>query len=134
MADKQIPLLLLQDRLVYRAYQKLLEEGRVVAEDFKLRPLRRAADGSWQATEDGLSVALTCEKAMEIKCRGCVSLRVGDIQKIEGLSLIQKDPNDPDYWEIIGIPKDNFTAVQDLAIALAKCAGDPEPHPERWKR
>lgn len=135
MAGQQIPLLITDSTVVYRAYTKELLNGRVSDFDFRLRPIAAPTSGPWLATEEGLSVATDPDKAMsEIRCRGCVPLVVGNIQRIPGLNVVIKDASEPFYWEIRGIPVDDYASALDFAIALAKIAGDPMPHPERWKR
>jgi hypothetical protein len=69
-------------------------------------------------------VALTPEKAIgDLDCKGCAVILAGDIERIDGLKVHPKECDDPDLYEIAGIPVDNLTAQNDYALALAKICG-----------
>jgi hypothetical protein len=85
--------------------------------------------------ETTLSVALTPAKAMgELDCKGYTYILVGDVERIEGLMIQQKESSDSDRYEIAGIPPNDFTAQTDYAIALAKISGSVVRVPKRAKR
>lgn len=59
----------------------------------------------------------------ELDCKGYAAILVGDVERIEGLTIQRKGDDDPDLYEIAGIPLDDTTAQYDYAIALAKVCG-----------
>ena len=59
----------------------------------------------------------------ELDCRGYAAICVGDVERIDGLTVQRKSDDDPDLYEIAGIPLDDITAQNDYAIALAKVCG-----------
>jgi hypothetical protein len=99
---------------------KCIEGNSVTDKAFRLRP----ANAEFPA-ETTLSVALTPEKAMgSLDCKGYAELLAGEIEQIPGLEIHQKDGDDPDLYEIAGIPPDNITTQSDYALALAKICGN----------
>lgn len=67
---------------------------------------------------------LTPEKAMgDLDCKGYTEVLAGDVELISGLTIHRKVSDDPDFYEIAGIPLDDIAAQTDYALALAKICG-----------
>jgi hypothetical protein len=109
--------------ILYRALtRRLADDGSAGDGNFRLRR-------SGPNPEDTLSVASTPAKAMgSLTCKGYVSITSAAIRSL-GLDVSFKErdnpENDPELWEITGIPLDDEQAQVDLAIALAKLASKP---------
>jgi hypothetical protein len=117
---------------LYRALTsgKCIQGERVTDAAFRLRP----ANAEFPE-ETTLSVALTPEKAMgDLDCKGYTNILVGEVERIEGLKIQQKESGDSDLYEIAGIPLNNLTAQTDYAIALARISGRVVRVPKRAKR
>jgi hypothetical protein len=96
-------------------------DGKVTDFAFRLRP----ANENFPA-ETALSVASSPELAMNaLTCKGYTVILLGDIEKIDGLSVRAKEGDDEGCFEIIGIPPDNVAAQNDYGLALAKISGPP---------
>jgi len=70
----------------------------------------------------------------DLDCKGYTNILVGEVERIEGLKIQQKESGDSDLYEIAGIPLNNLTAQTDYAIALARISGRVVRVPKRAKR
>jgi len=86
-----------------------------------------------------ITVALTPEKAMDdLDSRGYVEMFATRIRAM-GLDVRLKTgddnpTNDPDLYEIIGIPPDLINTQRSIALALAETAGITVTVPGRQKK
>jgi hypothetical protein len=114
-------LFLARETKLYRALTsgKCIEGESVTDKAFRLRP----ANDRFPA-ETTLSVALNPEKAMgDLDCKGYAEMLAGDVELISGLRIQRKESDDPDFYEIAGIPLNDTTAQNDYALALTKICG-----------
>jgi hypothetical protein len=114
-------LFLAPETKLYRALTsgKCVDGEHVTDKAFRLRP----ASDQFPA-ETTISVALNPEKAMgDLDCKGYAEMLAGDVELIGGLTIQLKESDDPDFYEIAGIPLNDTTAQNDYAFALAKICG-----------